>query len=87
MNFLTTIKLVLSLLPVIIDAVKAIEAALPAGGQGAAKLDAIRAMLQSAYSVASDATASFESVWPAISGTVSAVVSLFNKAGVFSKGA
>lgn len=83
MNFLQIVKLILSMLPAIIEAVKAIEAALPAGGQGAAKLDAIKGVLQSAYGVANDATAQFEAVWPAISGTVSALVALFNKAGVF----
>ncbi len=85
MQFLSVVKMILTMLPAIIEAIKAIEAALPAGGQGAAKLDAIRGVLQSAYGVASDATERFEAVWPAISGTVSALVALFNKAGVFQK--
>ena len=86
MNFLQIVKLILSMLPAIIEAVKAIEAAMPAGGQGAAKLDAIRGILSSAYAIASDAQAQFDSVWPAISGTVSAVVGMFNRAGAFKTG-
>ncbi len=79
------IKLILSLLPTIIEAVKAIEAALPQSGQGAAKLALIRETLSAGWSVGSDAVASFESVWPALEKTVAAVVGLFNKTGAFNK--
>ena len=78
MQFLSTVKIVLSLLPLIIEAVKAIEAAFPEGGVGAKKLDMVKETLQSAYSVATDATTTFEQIWPAISGTVNAVVGLMN---------
>ena len=39
MQYLAIVKLVLSLLPLIIDVVKAVEAAMPASGQGANKLE------------------------------------------------
>lgn len=87
MSFLQIVKLILSLFPLIIQAVQAVEAAVPAGGNGAAKLDSIRQVLQGAYSIANDAAGKFEDVWPAISGTVGAVVSLFNKTGAFKTGA
>lgn len=85
MQFLTIVKTILSLLPLIIQAVQAIETAFPDGGQGKAKLDAIKNVLQSAYSVAGDVVGSFEAIWPAISGAVSAVVTLSNQTGLFRK--
>lgn len=85
MQFIQTMKIILSLLPLIIQAVQAIEQAMPQSGQGAAKLEAIRQMLQSAYSVSTDAMGPFEQIWPALSSTVSAVVGLFNSAGAFKK--
>lgn len=85
MQFLSAVKLILSLLPMIIQVVQAIEAALPASGQGATKLAMIKEVLQSAYSTATDVTATFETVWPALEGTIKAVVSMFNSAGAFKK--
>lgn len=85
-NFLVTVKLVLSLLPLILDAVKAVEAALPQSGQGAQKLALVRTTLQAAFDVAGDAVTSFEQIWPALEKTIGAVVGLFNSAGIFKKG-
>lgn len=85
MQYLTLIKLVLALLPVIIDAVKAIEAAYPASGQGALKLDLVRGVLEGAYNAGSGAIGKFEDLWPALQGTVSAVVSFMNSSGMFKK--
>lgn len=85
-NFVATVKLVLSLLPLILDVVKAVEVALPQAGQGAQKLALVRTTLQAAFTVAGDAVASFEQVWPALEKTVGAVVGLFNSTGVFKKG-
>ncbi len=84
-NFLTIAKIVLTLFPAIIAAVSAIESALPQSGQGAAKLAAIKQILESAYAAAGEAAHSFEQVWPVISSAVATIVGLFNSAGVFSK--
>lgn len=84
-QFLTIAKIVLSLFPAIIEAVRAIEAALPQGGAGTAKLDAVRTTLQGAYSIAQNAEVQFENVWPAISAAVGAAVTLFNSTGLFKK--
>lgn len=85
LQLLSTIRLILSLLPLILDTVKAIEAALPDGGQGKAKLALIRETLASAFDVADDVTTSFEKIWPALERTVGAVVGLFNTVGAFKK--
>lgn len=85
-NLLTIVKLVLALLPLLLDAVKAIEAAMPASGAGTLKLAAIRTTLQAAFEAAGEASATFEQVWPALEKATGAAVSLFNATGVFKKG-
>lgn len=85
MNALQTIKLILSLLPMILDVVRAIETALPDGGQGAAKLALVRQTIEAGYSVATDTVGTFEALWPALEKTIGAVVTLFNAAGAFKR--
>lgn len=84
-NFLTIAKIVLTLFPAIIAAVQAIESALPQSGQGAAKLGAIKQILEAAYGAAGEAAHTFAQVWPVLSSSVATIVSLFNAAGVFAK--
>lgn len=83
MQYLQIVRTVLALLPLIIQAVQAIEAALPDGGQGEAKLAALRRILEGAYGVAADSATAFEQLWPALSATIGAVVGLFNTSGLF----
>lgn len=78
MNALTVLKTILSLIPAIIDAIKAIEAAIPGEGQGEQKLAAIRAIIEQVYDKASD-------LWPSIEKTITVLVGLFNNLGVFKK--
>lgn len=85
MQAIQTIRLILSLLPMILEVVRAIEAALPEGGNGAAKLALVRQAIEAGYSVATDTAASFEAMWPAIEKTVGAVVALFNTVGTFRR--
>lgn len=83
MNFLSIVKLIITLLPTIIDAIKAIEAALPQSGAGAEKLGLLRAIMQNSYDVAGQGEVAFEKLWPAIANSVGSVVQLFNKLGTF----
>ena len=73
--FLTIVKLI----PALIALVKEIEAAIPEGGQGAAKLTAVRQIVEAAYD-------NFNEIWPIAEKVVSALVGLFNSAGVFKGG-
>lgn len=83
MNFLAIVKLVITLLPTLIEAIKAIEAALPQSGAGAEKLGLLRAIMQNSYDVAGQGEVAFEKLWPAIANSVGSVVQLFNKLGTF----
>jgi len=85
MQYLVIIKTVLTLLPIIIEAVKAIESAFPESGQGQQKLAAVRAIVQTAYDTATDTVVKFDAIWPAIQSAVSAVVELANAVGLFKK--
>lgn len=87
MPLLSILKTILSLFPLIIQTVQAVEAAFPAAGQGSAKLDAVKNTIASAYSIASNAEHTFEAIWPALSSVVSTIVSLANTVGAFKTSA
>lgn len=85
MSYITIIKTLLVLLPSIIDAVKAVEAAFPGSGYGMAKLSVVRSAIESAYDVISDSTVSFDQLWPAVSGIIGKFVAVANSTGLFKK--
>lgn len=86
MQFITALKTILSLLPLIIQAVSQIEAAFPASGNGQVKLAALKDVLQSASDISDDVNSGqFDKLWPAIQRAVSAVVNLANVTGAFKK--
>ena len=72
-----TLMIILSLVPALIDAIKAIEAAIPGQGKGEQKLAAIREIMEVSYDNVS-------SIWPYVSQTVGILVSLFNNTDTFS---
>lgn len=85
MQALQVLKIILSLLPLLIEAVRVVEAALPASGQGASKLTLVRATIEAGYTAAAEVTVKFEALWPALEKTVAAVVSTLNALGEFRK--
>ena len=72
------LSLILQLLPLLINVIKAVEAAIPAGGKGREKLEAIKGVL-----VASDSNVS--SVWTTLEAVISVLVGLFNNTGAFTR--
>ena len=79
------VKAVVSLLPLIINAVKSIEEALPQEGVGAQKLTVIKAMLENAFKVVQNVSVTFDQVWPVVQNVITTVVGIFNSIGVFKK--
>ena len=71
-----TIKLILQLLPTIIEVVKQLENIFPESGKGSLKYELIVTVLQNTYDISA-------SYMPIIEKMVNAVVSVFNKFGVF----
>ncbi len=69
-----TLKLVLQLLPLLIEAVKTLEQAFPEGGQGQKKLEVLKTIVQGVLSLGGE----FEAAWPTIDRAVSGIVLLMN---------
>lgn len=86
MGFIQILKLVISLLPMIIDAIKAIEAAIPHQGTGQDKLALLKTMLQATYDSSNEAAGQFDKIWPVIQSSVCGIVGIFNKVKVFNSG-
>ena len=83
--FFTIIKLIITILPLIIDLIKALESALPQAGLGSDKLSVVRTVFESAYSVADETLPEIEKTWGIVQKVINAVVALFNKTGEFTK--
>lgn len=75
---LETIKLILSLLPLIIQAVRQLEELFPESDRGAMKLDLIRRTIQNVYDIS-------DNTLPLIEKMVNTIVDVFNKFGIFKK--
>lgn len=82
-TFLAIIQIITQLFPLIIEAVKAVESAMPAGSTGATKLALVQTMLETGYTSEQAAIVSFEKIWPTITNVISLVVTEFNALGLF----
>lgn len=76
MQYVQIARLILQLLPLIIAAVRDVEAAYPQSGQGPAKLAMVRGALEAAYQAGSAAEIAFAQLWPALAQIVAATVAL-----------
>lgn len=70
--------LVVQLIPALIELIKTLEIALPNAGMGSEKLKTVRQIIEAAYEGAAE-------IWPTVEKVISALVGLFNAAGVFKK--
>jgi hypothetical protein len=82
-----TLLLVIKLLPLLLDAVRAVEAAIPLPGQGRKKLDLILDIIKSVYDASSDLAkdVSFEKLVAVVVPMVAKIVDLHNALGLFQK--
>ena len=85
MKFIAILRAIVELLPLVIQIIKQVEAEIPGQGKGEAKLAAVRAILEGAYSIASDLGVALSDLWPALEKTISGIVGAFNTAGIFKK--
>ena len=72
------VLLILQIVPALIAVVKAIEEAASQAGIGKEKLEAVRQILEAAYSGVSE-------IWPYLEQIIGVVVGFFNAVGVFKK--
>lgn len=75
---LSNIKLILSLIPLIIELIKSIEAAFPESGKGQEKLKLVKNILI-------EANSEINNFWPTIEKIISHVVNFCNITGVFKR--
>lgn len=80
MGYIEILKLVITLLPILVDAIKAVEQLFPETGNGKLKLDLVKAMLENTIHL----NAEFSQVWPVMEKMVSSIVNAFNSNGIFS---
>lgn len=85
MGFLEIVKIVLGLLPVLLDTIKAIETAIPVSGKGKEKMDLIKTALQTTYDATNETKTTFQTVWPQLESIISKVVAIYNATGIFKK--
>lgn len=72
------VLLIAKLIPVIIEIMKAIEAAIPGEGQGEKKLAAVRGILELSVD-------GFNQLWPSLEKVIKLLVDVFNSTAVFKK--
>lgn len=84
-RFVLFLQVLAQLLPVIVAFVRSIEAALPAGGQGAQKLALFRELIAGSYQSAGEVSVALEDILPAAERAASAVVGMFNRSGAFNQ--
>jgi len=82
-QLIAILKVVLSIIPVIIEAIKALEKAFPVAGLGAEKIAIIRMAFEEVYGTVNETMPPLEKVWAGIARLISALVALFNKTGGF----
>ena len=83
------LSIVLTLFPVILSAVKAVEDAIPLPGAGKQKLDLVLNVVKQAYDASADLSHAFswEKLVALVVPMIANIVSLHNQLGLFSKSA
>lgn len=87
MNIIKMLSLIPALLPGISDAIRQVETLFPDGGQGAAKLAAVRGLLDGVVTASGEFSVEFGELWPVLERTVAGLVAAFNAAGIFKSAA
>ena len=75
---LNSLKLIVQLLPLVIQLLKQAEELLPEKGKGAEKLNLVRAWLEAA-------SGGIDDLWPSLEKLIAVTVSFFNQVGTFKK--
>lgn len=75
---MSKILIIAQIIPAIINIIKAVEDAIPDGGKGSEKLNAVKAILEASLD-------GFNELWPTLEKVIAVFVSLFNSLGIFKK--
>lgn len=83
MSFLSILKLIVQLLPLVLEAVKAAESAIPQSGQGASKFAFVKDLLTTTVDLGNEVAE--KDYASALDKTIALAVKLYNSTGVFKK--
>jgi hypothetical protein len=86
MKFLALLRLMLTLLPLIKDAIIMAEQMFQGDGKGSEKLAFVKGMIEVAYRRGTDTLDDFEEFWPALENQINLIVNTYNQLGLFRKG-
>ena len=85
---MNTLLIILKIFPVVLQAVKAVEDAIPLPGQGQKKLDLVLAILKQAYDASTELQSfSWDKLVAVVVPMIANIVGLFNELGLFQKSA
>lgn len=85
-QIIAILQIVVQLLPIVKTFIMAVEEAVPATGQGAAKIQMVKDMTANAFKAVDTVQATFEQVWPLMQVMVTSLVAMYNATGQFKKG-
>ncbi len=85
--FLATFRLIISLLPMTVQAIQQVEQIAPAAGLGTQKLDLVKGLVADAAAGAPGLEATIEQIAKAVEAIASRMVAFLNAIGVFKKSA
>lgn len=83
MKFLSIVRTIVSLLPMLIQVIRSVEEAIPGQGKGEQKLVMVRSVLEAAFDASNDIESSFDELWPALQRAIAAIVTALNSSGEF----
>lgn len=85
MQFIEILKLIISILPLLIEAITTVENAIPGKSNGEAKLAVIKSVIETVYQSSNDISVKIDKLWPAVQSVISGLISAFNSTGLFKK--
>lgn len=82
-QFIAILRIVMLILPILGQLIQAVEQAMPASGQGAAKLAMVQGLLEKAYGNLTTTSIAFEAIWPVLQPIITGLVGMYKATGMF----
>lgn len=84
-KFLNILAIVSQLFPLVLSFIRNLEEAFPQSGQGGAKLEMLRKLLESAFESIGQVGVTWAEIWPRLNVMINSVVAMYNALGTFRK--
>lgn len=84
-KFLNILAIIGQLFPLILGFIRNLEEAFPQSGQGGAKLEMLRKLLESAFESIGAVGVTWAEIWPRLKVMIDSVVAMYNALGTFRK--